>query len=339
MTQVHPYSRLADPYPSREEAAVLTAPRRWAIQPAEVPSPAPGEVTVRIEGCGVCASSLPAWQGRDWFSYPMSPGKLGHEGWGRIIAVGEAVSPDRIGERVAMLADGAFATHLCVPAAEVCTVPEGLEGWPVPAEPIACAFAILKRADVEGGTRVAVVGSGFLGTLLIQLLSAQGCEVTTISRRDFALETARAMGARRAIRFGAPWEVEEQLGERFANGFPRVIEAVGNQEALSLASSLVAAGGKLVIAGYHQDGLRSVNLQEWNWKGIDVINAHERCQDVLLAAMRRGLDVLARGGVDLRALLTHRYRPDQIDRAFSDLEERPAGFLKGWIDFSYSSIT
>ena len=56
----------------------------------------------------------------------------------------------------------------------------------------------------------------------------------------------------------------------------RVIEAVGKQWPLDLAGELVGYGGKLIIAGYHQDGPRQVNMQSWNWKGIDVINAHER---------------------------------------------------------------
>jgi len=55
-----------------------------------------------------------------------------------------------------------------------------------------------------------------------------------------------------------------------------VIEAVGKQWPLVLAAELVRERGRLVIAGYHQDGPRQVKMQLWNWKGLDVINAHQR---------------------------------------------------------------
>src|SRR5439155_19127659 len=72
-------------------AAVLRAPGAMDVRVARLPEPGPGEVRVHLEGCGVCASNLPPWEGREWFTYPMSPGQLGHEGWGRIDAVGRDV--------------------------------------------------------------------------------------------------------------------------------------------------------------------------------------------------------------------------------------------------------
>ncbi len=61
-------------------AAVVAEPNRVRIEEVAVPAPGPGEVRVRLEGCGVCASNLPPWEGREWFTYPMEPGALGHEG-------------------------------------------------------------------------------------------------------------------------------------------------------------------------------------------------------------------------------------------------------------------
>jgi hypothetical protein len=53
--------------------------------------PLPGEVRVALEGCGVCGSNLPVWEGREWFTYPLQPGAPGHEGWGEVAAVGDGV--------------------------------------------------------------------------------------------------------------------------------------------------------------------------------------------------------------------------------------------------------
>jgi threonine dehydrogenase-like Zn-dependent dehydrogenase len=55
-----------------------------------------------------------------------------------------------------------------------------------------------------------------------------------------------------------------------------VIECTGMQWPLDLAGELTRERGRLVIAGFHQDGPRQVNMFLWNWRGLDVINAHER---------------------------------------------------------------
>src|SRR5690606_24813362 len=88
-------------------AAVLAAPRHFQLRDAVLPPCAADEVCIALEGCGVCASSLPVWEGRPWFDYPQAAGSPGHEGWGRIIAMGEQARRQRpelaIGRRVTCL--------------------------------------------------------------------------------------------------------------------------------------------------------------------------------------------------------------------------------------------
>jgi D-arabinose 1-dehydrogenase-like Zn-dependent alcohol dehydrogenase len=73
------------------KAAVIAASRRLEVVDTAPPSPAASQVRVRVEGCGVCASSLPVWEGREWFQYPLAAGAPGHEGWGVVDAVGSGV--------------------------------------------------------------------------------------------------------------------------------------------------------------------------------------------------------------------------------------------------------
>jgi threonine dehydrogenase-like Zn-dependent dehydrogenase len=112
-------------------------------------------------------------------------------------------------------------------------------------------------------------------------------------------------------------------------GCERVIEAVGRQDTLDLASALVAERGVLVVAGYHQDGPRQVDMQQWNWKGIDVVNAHERDPRAYVRGMREALEAVSSGVLDPLPLLTHRYPLDGLGRALDDAARRPAGFVKG----------
>src|SRR3954462_6786167 len=90
-----------------------------------------------------------------------------------------------------------------------------------------------------------------------------------------------------------------------------VIEATGKQWPLDLAAELVRTRGRLVVAGYHQDGPRQVNMQLWNWKGLDVINAHERDPAVYLSGMRKAVQSAQLSQLDVQPLLTHSYPLEQ----------------------------
>jgi threonine dehydrogenase-like Zn-dependent dehydrogenase len=266
-------------------AAMLVGPRALAVRERPLPQPGPGEVLIRIEGCGVCGSSLPVWEGREWFSYPLEAGAPGHEAWGR--------TSD--GRRVAALCYRGFAEWDVAAADTVVELPAALEDVPFPGEALACAVNVVRRARVAAGDRVAVIGMGFLGSAVAQLIG----DVTEV-RRDTPAE----------------------------GSFDVVVEAAGTQAALDTASQLIGEGGRLVIAGFHQDGPRVVDLQSWNWRGIDVVNAHERDRAVVVEGMREAVRLAAAGALDVDALVTHRLPLARIDDAFDLAATRPSGFLK-----------
>ena len=60
-------------------AAILAAPNQVRLEKVPLPEPGAGQVRVRLEGCGVCGSNLPPWEGRPWFKYPFAPGAPGHD--------------------------------------------------------------------------------------------------------------------------------------------------------------------------------------------------------------------------------------------------------------------
>jgi 2-desacetyl-2-hydroxyethyl bacteriochlorophyllide A dehydrogenase len=285
-------------------------------------------VRVALEGCGVCGSNLPVWEGRPWFTYPLEPGRPGHEGWGEVVEVGDDVDL-RVGQRVAVLADGAFATEATVDAESVVPLPAALDGTDYPAEAFGAAWNVARRSGFAEGQTVAVVGIGFIGAVVTALAAAAGARVIAVSRRPFSLEVARAMGAAETIPFEDRWASARGVAAVTDDGTcDVVVEAVGTQEPLDLAGELVGTGGRLVVAGFHQDGPRTVDLQSWNWKGIDVINAHERDHAVIAAGVAAAADAVAAGTIDASALLTHRYPLDRLADAMDAMAERPDGFLK-----------
>lgn len=313
-------------------AAVLEAPGQARLQTTRMPEPGLAQVRVRLEGCGVCASNLAPWAGAPWFQYPMEPGSPGHEGWGTVDAVGEGVEGIHVGERVAALAGHSYAEFDVADAGSVVSLPEALGDRPFPGEPLGCAMNIFRRSEIEPGQTVAILGIGFLGALLTRLAADAGARVIAISRRPFSLEVARSMGAAEVIPMDDHQGIINQVREMTDGMFcDRVIEAVGKQWPLDLAAEITRERGRMMIAGYHQDGPRQVNMQLWNWRGLDVINAHERDSQVYLDGMRAAVDAVASGRLDPSPLYTHTFRLDQLGDALNATRDRPDGFLKALV--------
>lgn len=236
------------------------------------------------------------------------------------------------GDRVAMISNNAYALcDLCDPSSTV-KLPYSLGGEPFPAEPLGCAMNIFKRAAVQAGETVAIVGIGFLGALLTQLAAAAGARVVAISRRSFALKFASEMGAAHLIEMNDHARIIDEVRQLTDGKFcDVVIEAVGKQWPLDLSAELTRERGRLVVAGYHQDGPRQVNMQLWNWRGLDVINAHERDPAIYLSGMQAAVRAVESGLLNPRPLYTHKFPLDRLADALNMSMERPDGFMKALI--------
>jgi threonine dehydrogenase-like Zn-dependent dehydrogenase len=310
-------------------AAVLTGPGRISIEEVPRPEPGLGQVRVCLEGCGVCASNLTPWAGPEWMQFPTEPGALGHEGWGVVDALGDGVAGLAIGDRVAALSYKSYAEYDLADADAVVRLPESLAGQPFPGEPLGCAMNIFRRSEIAEGQTVAIVGIGFLGAILTRLTSSAGARVIAVSRRPFSLQVARNMGAAEAIAMDDHNAIIGQVKELTGGVFcDHVIEAVGKQWPLDLAGELTRERGRLIIAGYHQDGPRQVNMWLWNWRGLDVINAHERDPKVYVQGIREAIDAVASGRLDPSPLYTHRFPLEELDKALDATRDRRGDFLK-----------
>jgi threonine dehydrogenase-like Zn-dependent dehydrogenase len=300
----------------------LHGPRQAALVEIDEPSPGAGEVVVRIDACGVCGSDLNAWRGVPGIQYPLPPGAPGHEVVGEVVALGPDVQSPRVGQAVTGLMWDGFAELGKARAEDLVVLPEPLAGSSLLGEPLACAMNVVRRSAIRAGDRLAVVGFGYLAALIVQLLPPHSGGWVALSRREDSRALALRLGAEAAYDFSdAPTELWDSFGV--------VIEAAGVQQTLDYATWLTAYGGRLVIAGYHADGPRSVNMQSWNWKGIDVINAHERASSVLVRALRDALAVAESRGLELERLQTRAWSLEQAAEAFRCAEERPSGFVKG----------
>lgn len=174
-----------------------------------------------------------------------------------------------------------------------------------------------------------------MGLIMVQLLASSAISnLTVVDPRADARDAAMACGADQVYEpSNVPTRLRYSMDSAATDGFDVIVEASGSQAGLDLAGDLVRPHGVLSILGYHQ-GLRQVRLQDWNWKALDVVNAHVRDQRLLREATLAGLRLQQVGRLNMHKLVTHRFSADRIDDAFETLRGKPQGFIKSVVDFS-----
>jgi threonine dehydrogenase-like Zn-dependent dehydrogenase len=311
------------------KASFLVGPEKSEVREIPLPSVEDNEALIRVEACGVCMSDMHRWKGGGKGDYPL---RMGHEPSGVIEQIGSQVQGLEVGQRVAALAPGrgAFAEYITVPQEHVILMPPGMAYTEAIAEPVGCLVSGLERTDIHLADRVAIIGCGFMGLALLQLVANRGPrEIIAIDVREDALENALRFGADQALH---PNKVRpndkvvewSQIGQ----GVDVVVETTGTQPGLTLAGQMTKVHGILSIVGWHVDGMRTVDIGLWNWKAITVINAHERRMDYLVRCMEAGLHLIAAGKLDMASLVMHTYPLTEVDTAFTAMQDKPTGFIK-----------
>jgi 2-desacetyl-2-hydroxyethyl bacteriochlorophyllide A dehydrogenase len=311
--------------------AVLQGPREFEVVEEAVPEIAPDEVLVKAGACGVCASELDMWEGRGASPFPLYPG---HEVSGTVVQVGAEVGGVAEGDAVAVWATGrGFAEYVAVKA-EYCRPATGVPLDEALAEPVACAANAVELADVRLGDDVVIIGAGFMGNLVQELVQLRGVRhlVVADTRAD-ALERAEKLGATRTVDV-----TRESLADVVAEltggvGADITFEVTGTQAPLAVVGDVTRMSGKIAIVGYHQGAPREIPLGHWNWMAFQLINAHFRDVNTIMRGMSVGMRLLTAGRISLDGLVTHRFGLEQINEAFATAVDKPGGFVKSTVTF------
>ena len=294
------------------------------------PSPPRGEALVRVGLAGVCNTDLELVQG--YYPYtgvpghefvgvvedaPGAPEWTGRRVVGEINAVCGECANCRAGrpthcERRTVLGivnrDGAFATHLSLPVANLHEVPDAVpDDIAVFTEPTAAALEIQEQVKIGPGDRVVVIGAGKLGQLVARTLATTGCDLLVVGRSPRPLALLADCG----IRTGTAEAVTERT-------FDVAVECTGNPEGLEMARRAVRPRGTVVLKStYH--GRASIDMAPLVVDEITMVGS--RCGPFAPA-----LDLLARGTVDPRPLVDERYGLSEAVAAFEHAAR--AGTLK-----------
>lgn len=208
------------------------------LRETAIPTPGPGQIVVRTEACGVCHTDLHAARG-DWPVKPVPPFIPGHEGIGRVVALGAGVTIVKEGDRVGVpwlysacghcehclsawetvcakaefggyTQNGGFAEYILADPDYVAHIPGELS--PQQAAPLICAgvttYKGLKVTDTRPGDWVVISGAGGLGHLAIQYAKAMGLQVCAVDIDEGKLALARTLGADLAVNAKAEGAVE-----------------------------------------------------------------------------------------------------------------------------------
>lgn len=260
--------------PSQTPAAILTAPRgAVTITSIPVAEPGTGEALIKMEACGLCHSDLFV---SSLEKLPLLPLTLGHEGIGRIEALGPGVTGLSAGDRVGITflastcgacdvcrtgrerfcprqlnfgytAQGALADYVVAPAPLLARVPESLAAED--AAPLCCAgwtaYGALREAGLAPGQSVAIFGMGGLGHLAIQYARHLGLRVAAADLSEAKLEMARSLGAELAL----PADNAARTLHKQWGGADAAIVLTGAPAAIQQAFRSLKRTGTLLTAG------------------------------------------------------------------------------------------
>ena len=308
------------------KAALLTEPHRIELVDRELPPPAPRQVRLRVDQCGICTSELDLWNGK---AMDKLPAAIGHEVAGLVEEVGADVSGLRAGDRVAAWVEGGGFAEQAVVEERYCVAVAAGVTYAAVAEPLACVVNAVELAAPALADDVVIIGAGYMGNLL-QLVSAlKGPRTITVADiRADALARARSLGATRVVDTSAE-SLADAVGEiTGGRGADVTYEVTGTGPGLALAGEVTRMSGKLCIVGYHQGGGRTIPLAEWNWMAFDLVNAHFRDIDTIMRGMRAGMRLVNAGALDVSSLATDSFALDEIETAFRTAAAKPEGFVK-----------
>ena len=314
---------------------VCQEPKKLIWARRDIPIPGENEALIKIKTVGICGTDIHAWGGNQpFFNYPRV---LGHEICGEVVSVGENINTLHPGQQVAVIPyvacrqcpaclsgrtncceaisvigvhqDGGFSEYLSVPVTNL-LLAEGIDPEAAALiEPFAISAHAVRRAAVQPGDEVLVVGAGPIGLGAAAIAHADGARVvvadTSASRRE---HVAGCLGL--ATVDPAAADYTDELRAQFNGALAQtVIDATGNQHAMNNSVNLIRHGGSIVFVGLFKGDL-TFSDPEFHKKETTMMGSRNATEEDFAKVGR----LMAQGKLNARMMLTHRY-------AFRELAE------------------
>ena len=312
-------------------AAVYYGPNDIRAEDVPRPEIGPGELLVKVAGCGLCGSDIVKIR----YETVKPPAVFGHEVVGEVAEVGAGVAGFTIGDRVVVahhvpcyachycqhqsysmcrifkasnIYPGGFAEYVRVPGRNVMHsvfhIPSHLSYEAASfTEPIACCLRAIKRSRTQPLDSMLVVGLGSIGLLMVQLARLYGCRAFGVDVVPERVQMAQEMGAEQAWDASST-SVCQLLGEATeGRGADVVMLTAGTTQSLAQALELVRDGGTVnMFAGAPLGARLDLDINDFYHRELTLLSSYSPSSVELYEA----LGLLAAGRIEVSRLLTHR---------------------------------
>ena len=312
------------------KAAWLRGLRRFEIVEVDVPEAGPDQVLVKIAKVAICGSDRGMWAGHHFFNDlytwdQFTPGAHGHEASGVVVEVGKDVKGVAEGDLVCRInLTGYHDLEMqCFAEYALADAPIRMTGADPEvacfADPVTVALNHVYHAHVSSGDTVLVIGQGFIGLLVTQLLRHQHVNVIASEIKDRRLALARDFGAQTVD--GRAADCEEQI-RALGPDIRAIIDCSGSDEVVDMACRLLGRGGTLVMMGAYRFRV-TLNYTQLRIRGATVefpMNG-VKCKDNWGPAA----EILRRNEIEVKTLIDHR---DRIENLQAVLENQDDEWLR-----------
>jgi L-iditol 2-dehydrogenase len=323
-------------------AVVFHGPGDLRFEEVPVPTPAPGEVVLRVEAALTCGTDVKTLRRGHPVMIPRVPTVFGHEFAGTVTAVGAGVRRVAEGDRLAaansapcaecalclagrpnlcedlLFVNGAYGEYIALPPRLVArnvvrlasTTPAARAAF---AEPLACAMLGIERGRVEPGQTVVIFGHGPLGCLLAMVAAARKCRVIVVGKSGWRLDRVRALRVAECVDASASADVVADLRARTdGRGADVTIDATGRPEVWEQAMAAVGRGGSVVFFGGCAPGTSvQVDTRRAHYEELTLVGAFHHTPELI----RQAIEALEAGVVNPDGLVTHTMGLPDVQRA------------------------
>lgn len=332
--------------PRKMNAAVLYGFNDLRYEEIETPQVGPDEVLCRVGACGICGTDVHIMRGDLKGVYPPRfPFILGHEWYGNIVALGSVVKGFSVGQRVVgepqkgcgmcprctegryhlcvnaphpgkgyilygHNTNGAYGEYVAVHRMTIHAMPDTLgveEG--VSACNVGIGIEAIRRARIDVGDCVAVIGVGLLGLIILQLAKVSGAVRTIAVGRGNRLKIAGELGADELVdrtQCDVVQRVKELTG---GAGVDVVIECAGAEEAVRQSLDCVRRGGRVVVTGINGSKGVPLHTDRITLDEIEVVGSRGAPN-----ALPESVELLASGRINVKPLVTHQLPLSEVGR-------------------------
>jgi L-iditol 2-dehydrogenase len=329
-------------------AALLYGQENLRLEQVPEPTPAAGEVVIQVEAATTCGTDLKVWRRGGHAKMLTPPTLFGHEGAGRIVAVGAGVTNWRVGDRVVAnnsapcmkcffcqrreyslcpnltWNNGTFAEYMKIPAPIVqhnlLQIPDQVPSvLAAMTEPLACVLHGISRSQVKPHDRVVVLGDGAIGLMFVAVLS-EYTEVILWGGNDKRLEIGEKLGAARTFNYHQVTDMTNTVRELTEGwGADVVIEATGIPSVWEKAIACARPGATVnLFGGCPKDTTITVNTEQLHYSEITIKGVFHNTPEYVKSA----LSLIASGTISFDLLISEQRPLQDLEQVFMDMKAR-----------------